>query len=217
MDLLCYDGEPQGHARRIGADYCTTRWDGGHYIPHGGNVLSVFQDSRNRRVSLVRWGWEHAGRLLAHGPASALSQRPLSLAWPKHRCLVLAESWGIGNGSGAPPTVVFPFGKGYPFAIGGLWSTCEIAGVTCGCVVILTVPACKELRHLQKEQPVVVIDEHIDRWLDPGATVRDLRPVMASHMFYSAHHYLPDVDQWLKGNQRAKEDRERRGWIYGES
>ena len=213
MDVLSYDGDPLKQARRLGADYCTTRWDGGDYIQRGGNVLAVLQDSRNRRVSLVRWGWEFAGQMVGHGPVAALSQRPLSLGWPKHRCLVMAESWGLSHGFGAPPTVVYPFGRGWPFAIGALWSTYEIEGMKCGCVVLLTVPACKEIKHLQKEQPVLVIDDHVDRWLDPKATIRDLRPVMASHMFYSAYHYTPDLDQWLMGNQRAKEAREGRGWI----
>lgn len=215
MDWIGYSQPELAHARRLGATYCTTEWGsrGGSLVAPGGRVLAVVQDSKARRVTLAKWGWAFAGRTVLHGPKTALSQRPLSESWPRRRCLVLSDRWA--HGLGGPPTFVFPFGRNHGFAIAALWMPSELDGKQVVSVVLLTVPACKELRHIAPEQPAIVLLDHIDCWLDPASTLRDLKMVLASHMLYEAQRFTPDVDDWLKAEKASRETSEAGHIIWG--
>ncbi len=161
-------------------------------------ALVVFQDRLNRRVAVARWGWEHAGRLVAHGPREALSQRPLSVAWPRHRCAVMVTAWMHANGSGLLPTIVQPFyGRGSTATLAALWmTTTGEDGKPLAAVVVLTVPACKELIEVNARQPAILPREHIDRWLDEATPLHALKRLLVSHMLYEAKHYQPEVKEW---------------------
>lgn len=191
-------------ARRYGAELVTTQWMARNFLVRPGeDVVAVVQGQAQRRAILARWGWSWAGQSIAHGPVAALSQAPLSAAWPRHRCLVLADRWAL-QASGMPPTSVYPFGQQRAFAIAALWVAVPIDDKSRAAVVLLTVPACSEVRPLAPEQPAIVIDDHVDLWLDPATPLKALRPVLASHLLYEVRHHTPDHEAWLAEQRRSR-------------
>jgi putative SOS response-associated peptidase YedK len=203
MDALAYTAQEFSHARRLGADTCTTHWQRRPYHRPGDAVLAVFQEPGQRRLALARWGWEEGGLLLAHAPAAMVDQGSLAPAWPTRRCLVLATAWLHFPVPEGLPVVIEPFGPGQPFALAALWSPITVQGLTRAAVCLLTVPSCRELRTLHGEQPVVVVTERMDAWLDPTTPTQALVHLMAHHLRYVAQHSMPDPSAWDHGQLRT--------------
>ncbi|MBA3686234.1 MAG: SOS response-associated peptidase family protein [Planctomycetes bacterium] len=208
MDALANTADLLVQAGEVGAAYAVVGWRPRAYIRPGGAVLAVFHDQRTRRVGCARWGWDgtgpgpRTGPLLAHGPCEALARPPLSAGFPRRRCLVLATAWMQGR---APvlPTIVQPLGAGVPFAVAALWSPIAIDGRATAAVVLLTVPACSELRAVAQRQLAVVPREHLDQWLDGCTPQPALRRLLVSHQFYEAYHHQPDPGAWRRLTQAA--------------
>jgi putative SOS response-associated peptidase YedK len=150
----------------------------------------VAQDSRGRRMGLLRWGlvpsWArdpNIGSRLINARSETVAEKPaFRQAFRARRCLVPADGFfewkqegegPDGKGSKQPYWIHLPGGE--PFAFAGLWERWTLAeGDPLHTFTILTTEAAEAIRSIHPRMPVILPPGAWRRWLDPGAGAEEL-------------------------------------------
>lgn len=145
----------------------------------------IEDDERRRHLSELRWGlvpsWAKdpkTGDRMINARAESLADKPAyQRAFQKHRCLVPADGFYEWQRRGGRKQPMFIHRRdGEPMAFAGLWAAWRDASEPdgdwlCSCAIVTT-NANTALAPLHDRMPVVLEEQHWDRWLD--ATVDDV-------------------------------------------
>jgi putative SOS response-associated peptidase YedK len=150
----------------------------------------VAQDSRGRRMGLLRWGlvpsWARdpaTGSRLINARSETVAEKPaFRQAFRARRCLVPADGFfewkqevesPTGKGSKQPYWIHLATRE--PFAFAGLWERwAPPKGDPLHSFTILTMEATEAIREIHPRMPVILPPGAWDRWLDPNASTEDL-------------------------------------------
>jgi putative SOS response-associated peptidase YedK len=166
------------------------------------NVAVVRQPSKEmgRQLAWVRWGlipsWATdvtIGYRLLNARSETVSTKPaFRAAFKQRRCLVPADGFYEWQKQGSrKQPYYFRRADERLFAFAGLWEHWQGAeGVIESCT-LLTMEANELLRPIHNRMPVILAEEHFDRWLDPNLTKTELvlellRPWPATDMTATA-------------------------------
>jgi len=151
----------------------------------------VAQDSRGRRMGLLRWGlvpsWADdpsLGSRLINARSETVEEKPaFRSAFRKRRCLVLADGfyeWKKAGEGKTPYWIHAP--EKEPMAFAGLWERWEPReGAPLFSFTILTRDAAPEIAGIHPRMPVVLPKEERDTWLAPEAGTEALQDLLSRH------------------------------------
>lgn len=159
-------------------------------------VPVVAQDTRGRRMGLLRWGlvprWAKdpsIGSRLINARSETVGEKPAFRgAFRGRRCLVPADGFfewkkegGAGPKEGKTPYWIHP-GDGEPMAFAGLWEKWEPeSGPPLHTFTILTTLAVPAIHHIHPRMPVILTRENWEDWMDPGTDPQTLGPLLAPY------------------------------------
>lgn len=154
----------------------------------------VAEDSRGRRMGLLRWGlipsWARdasIGSRLINARSETVAEKPaFRAAFRARRCLVPADGFfewkpegesGAGRGSKVPYWIHRATRE--PFAFAGLWERwAPAAGDLLHTFTILTTEAAGPIRSIHPRMPVILPPGAWEVWLDPEAPATDLQALL---------------------------------------
>jgi putative SOS response-associated peptidase YedK len=149
----------------------------------------VAQDSRGRRMGLLRWGlvpsWakeETIGSRLINARAETAAQKPsFRSAFRHRRCLIPADGFfewkkeGVGGSKGGKIPHWIHLESGEPMAFAGLWERWEQEDQSpLHTFTILTTEAVPGIRDIHPRMPVILPPEDWGPWLDPESDPKGL-------------------------------------------
>lgn len=154
----------------------------------------VAQDSKGRRMGLLRWGlvpsWAKdlaIGSRMINARAETVAEKPaFRSAFRKRRCVIPADGFfewkkdegGEGKGGAKTPYWIH-FPRQRVFAMAGLWEVWRPANSDpVYTFTILTAEAIPSIREIHHRMPVILDPDGVDRWLDPGSEASDLTPLL---------------------------------------
>ncbi|UJA19775.1 SOS response-associated peptidase [Thermoleophilia bacterium SCSIO 60948] len=150
-------------------------------------VLAIRRDSEGEREpGMLRWGlvpgrWAESGRPLINARAETIDSQPaFAESFRERRCLMAADGfyeWRRDERGKVP--IWFSRPDGEPFAFAGVWA--EIKGsdgaTITSCALATTEP--NELMRPVHDRMPVVLDPRVEgTWLDPSASLDDLRALL---------------------------------------
>lgn len=188
------DSDPFEMSERFQVHATMPRWRKSWNIAAGNEVPVVIQDS-TRRLGTMRWGWHrdaHRGGPILTGRAEDAATKPLLRpAMQRRRCLIAATGWyeWTDECGVRVPYAIKPCLQVFPIA--GLWESVpsSVDGHPVGHVVMLTVPASEQVRAIHPRMPAVLLDEHVDQWLDPASSLRVVRSLLTTFLFIHLQAY----------------------------
>jgi putative SOS response-associated peptidase YedK len=141
----------------------------------------VVQRDDHRAITAYRWGliphWSDTaktGNRMFNARAETIDRQPaFRYAFSKRRCLVPVDAyyeWQKAGDVRQPYAVVRPDGR--PIALAGLWAGWkdEDTGEIIRSFTIVTTSANSMMAPIHDRMPVVIPEEHWDRWLDSSLT-----------------------------------------------
>jgi putative SOS response-associated peptidase YedK len=157
----------------------------------------VAQDSRGRRMGLLRWGlvpsWARdpaIGSRLINARSETVAEKPAFRgAFRARRCLVPADGffeWRKGESSADGRGSRKPFwihrATRDPFAFAGLWERwIPPEGDPLHSFTILTTEATEAIRDIHPRMPVILPPGAWKRWLDPDSPPEELRALLSPY------------------------------------
>ncbi len=152
-------------------------------------VLQSSEAARPRHLAMLRWGLVPEFAREPSGGARAINARSESVAsrptfresFRQRRCLVPANGFyeWQARGRGKQPYLAARR-DGLPFAFAGLWSEWRErpSDTPLRTFAILTCPPNRILEEIHDRMPVVLDPERYEAWLDPDATVDQLKELL---------------------------------------
>ncbi len=147
-------------------------------------VAAVRQIDSQRELAFLHWGlipsWSKdpkMGARMINARAETVATKPsFRSAFKSRRCLIPAD--GFYEWKQTRKKTKQPYFIGLkneePFAFAGLWEHWESSdGSVIDSCTIITTQANDVLRKLHDRMPVILHEEHFDRWLDPKLQNRD--------------------------------------------
>jgi putative SOS response-associated peptidase YedK len=144
----------------------------------------VVQREDHRAITAYRWGliphWSDTaktGNRMFNARAETIDRQPaFRYAFSKRRCLVPVDAyyeWQRAGDARQPYAIVRPDGR--PIALAGLWAGWkdEDTGEIIRSFTIVTTAANSMMAPIHDRMPVVIPEEHWERWLDPSITDAD--------------------------------------------
>ncbi len=141
----------------------------------------VVQREDHRAITAYRWGliphWSDTaktGNRMFNARAETIDRQPaFRYAFSKRRCLVPVDAyyeWERVGDVRQPYAIVRPDGR--PIALAGLWAGWkdEDTGEIIRSFTVVTTAANSMMAPIHDRMPVVIPEEHWDRWLDPSVT-----------------------------------------------
>ena len=156
-------------------------------------VPVVAQDSRGRRIGLLRWGlvpsWAKdpsIGNRLINARSETVGEKPaFRSAFRARRCLVPADGFfewmktEATGGSGGKTPYWIHRADGAPFAFAGLWEKWESEDrAALHTFTILTTEAIPTVREIHPRMPVILSPAAWESWLDPRAEFQSLSKLL---------------------------------------
>jgi putative SOS response-associated peptidase YedK len=158
----------------------------------------VAQDSRGRRMGLLRWGlvpsWARdpgMGSRLINARAETVAQKPaFRQAFRGRRCLIPADGFfewkeeekGSG-GKGSKRPYWIHRGGGELFGFAGLWERwAPPEGDPLHTFTILTIEAAEAIRAIHPRMPLILHPSSWDRWLHPETAPEELQGLLEPHV-----------------------------------
>ena len=148
------------------------------------NVEAIVRVGDDLRLGPMRWGFEGAGQA-SQKPINARAEsvagsKMFGEAFRRRRCLVVADGFYEWRKQDRITTPYFIHLRSRrPFGLAGIWSSrINPDGRKVATCAILTCPPNQLMAGIHNRMPVIVDPANRSRWLDPEASVVDLRSLL---------------------------------------
>ncbi len=179
-------GEPSRHvADYFGAYPDDDLPDGLYNVPPTETIRMVVERDGDRRLAAARWGFrpfwlsDVRGRTWINARSETAAVSPaFGPALRTHRCVIPADAFYEWDRTTKPPQpyAIGLASDGELLAFAGIWSASRGDPPT---AAILTTGSNAQMRPLHHRMPVILARDLVGAWLDPGATLADLEPMLA--------------------------------------
>ena len=168
-------------------------------------VPVVRNDDGNRRLGIMRWGWEKqwAKQTIINATAEKVpTSRVFKKAFHERRCLVPADGfyeWKTEDGVKQPYRIVV--GNGDPFAMAGIWENWTsdkdgkdfAEGDVLETFTIVTTTPNEAVKRLHDRMPVILPPDLWSDWLDGSADETVLQPYCGDTRAYRVSRDVNNV------------------------
>lgn len=147
------------------------------------DFVAVRHDGEERTLAKLRWGLVPAwakdikmGARMINARSETVHQKPaFRSALRRRRCVVPVNGWFEWRRENAEkqPYWIRPAGADV-FSLAGLWERWDKGDDPVETFTVLTTGACPSLADIHHRQPVLVDDDSLDEWLDPGTSSKRL-------------------------------------------
>ena len=148
------------------------------------DFVAVRREGEERTLAKLRWGlvphWAtdlKLGAKMINARSETVHEKPaFRVAFRRRRCVVPVNGWfewRRENGE-KQPYWIRPAGA-EAFSLAGLWERWEKGEEPVETFTVLTTAASPALADIHHRQPVIVDDDALDEWLDPGTSPERLR------------------------------------------
>jgi putative SOS response-associated peptidase YedK len=157
--------------------------DGLWNVPPTERIRIVVQRDGDRVLTGARWGftpaWSDGARSWINARSETAAASPaFGPALRATRCVIPADAFYEWDRSASPrqPYAIGPARDGTLLPLAGIWSPAPDHGMT---AAILTTRPNELVAPIHGRMPVVLPLNLVDAWLDPGATMSELEPMLA--------------------------------------
>jgi putative SOS response-associated peptidase YedK len=158
-------------------------------IAPGQNIPALLNQGK-RTISFPKWGlvpyWAKSdamGNKLINARSETAHEKPsFRTSFANNRCIIFSNGfyeWKKISGTSRKAPYFIKMKSGMPFVFAGLWDNWQSAdGKALTTAAILTIDPNKLISTIHDSMPVILNENNIDSWLDPGSSNERLKSCM---------------------------------------